>query len=190
VSELLAKVDGRRAVGDRNRESILEAAIQVLGAQPDAGIAEVAAAAGVGRATVYRHFPSREALIEALRASAGEEARRRFDEARVDEDDPVAALERLVSAMLALGDRYRVVFPQERHPGPRRSQVLLRPLGRLIARAQAEGVIDPELPPAWIVASLRGLLRAAVIEVEARRLARDAAAERVVRTLVRGVGSG
>jgi len=185
----LVKVDGRRAVGDRNREAILEAAIGVLGAQPDAGIAEVAAAAGVGRATVYRHFTSREELLEALRLHASEEARARFDAARVDEGDPVAALERLVSAMLALGDRYRVIFPQDRENRPRRSEVLLKPLTRVIARAQAEGAIDPEIPPAWVIAALRALLRGAVEEIEARRLARDAAATRVVRTLVRGVGS-
>jgi TetR/AcrR family transcriptional regulator, mexCD-oprJ operon repressor len=192
VTDLAATehVDGRRAVADRNREAILEAAIGVLGAAPEAGIAEVAAAAGVGRATVYRHFPSREALIEALREHAGEEARRRFADARVEEGDPIEALERLVAAILALGDRYRVVFPQERHPGPRRSQVMLRPLSRIIDRAQAAGEIDPDLSPEWIVASLRALVRAAVLEIEGRRLARDDAAAQVVRTLVRGVRSG
>jgi TetR/AcrR family transcriptional regulator, mexCD-oprJ operon repressor len=183
-------IDGRRAVGDRNHEAILEAAIQVLAAQPEAGVAEIAAAAGVGRATVYRHFASRDELIEALRLHASEEARRRFADARVDEGDPVEALERLVAAMLALGDRYRVIFPQDQQARPRRSEVLLKPLTRLIARAQADGAIDPELPQAWVIASLRALLRSAVGEVEARRLARDAAAARVVRTLVRGVGSG
>jgi AcrR family transcriptional regulator len=182
-------VDGRRAVGDRNRAAILEAAIGVLGAQPDAGIAEVAAAAGVGRATVYRHFAAREALIEALRLYASEEAQIRFEEARVDEGDPVEALERMVVAMLALGDRYRVIFPQDQQ-GRRRSEVLLEPLSRLIARAQAEGAIDPELPPSWVIAALRGLLRTAVGEIEARRLSREAAPELVVRTLVRGVGCG
>jgi AcrR family transcriptional regulator len=186
VTDLL-KVDGRRAVGDRNRDAILEAAVQVLGAQPEAGIAEVAAAAGVGRATVYRHFPSREELIEALREHARAEARERFAAARVDEGDPVAALERMVAAMLALGDRYRVIFPPDQQ-GQRRSEVLLKPLSRLIARAQVEGAIDPELPASWVIAALRGLLRGAVTEIEARRLPRDAAARRIVQTLVRGVG--
>ena len=106
----------------------------------------------------------------------------------MDDGDPIEALERIVAAMLALGDRYRVIFPQERQPSPRRNELLLKPLGRLIARAQAQGAIDPELPPAWIIATLRALMRTAVAEIEARRLARDAAAERVVRTLVRGVG--
>src|SRR4029450_9710874 len=118
------------------------------------------------------------------------------------EGDPVEALERMVEAMLALGDRYRVIFPQDPQPKPGRIEVLLKPLTRLIARAQAEGAIDPDLPPAWVIATLRALMRAAVGEIEARRLARggggragvrlarDAAAARVVRTLVRGVGSG
>jgi AcrR family transcriptional regulator len=181
-------VDGRRAVGDRNRVAILEAAVRVLGAQPDAGVAEVAAAAGVGRATVYRHFPSREELVTALREHAREETRIRFEAARIDEGTPVEALERMVVAMLALGDRYRVIFPPEEH-SPRHS-VLMRPLTRLIARAQAQGTIDPDLPPEWVIAALRSLLRTAVAEIEARRLSRDAAPARVVRTLVRGVGCG
>jgi TetR/AcrR family transcriptional repressor of mexCD-oprJ operon len=180
-------VDGRRAVGDRNREAILEAAVQVRGAQPDAGVAEVAAAAGVGRATVYRHFLSREELLEALREHARAEARQRFEAAGVDEGDPIEALERIVGAMLALGDRYRVIFPPDQQSS-RRSEVLLAPLTRLIARAQADGAIDPAVPPSWVIASLRSLLRGAVGEIEARRLPRDAAAQRIVRTLVRGVG--
>jgi hypothetical protein len=39
-----------------------------------------------------------------------------------------------------------------------------------------------------VIASLRALLRAAVDEVQARRLPRDAAARQVVRTIVGGVG--
>ncbi len=178
-----AQLDGRRAVGDRNRSAILEAAIHTLAAQPDAGVAEVAAAADVGRATVYRHFTSREELIDALRERARDEARERFAAARLDEGPPLEALERIVSAMLELGDRYRVIFPPARE---HRSDVLLRPLSRLIARAQAEGVLDASLPANWIVASLRALLKAAVGEIDARRLARDGAAARVVRTLVSG----
>jgi TetR/AcrR family transcriptional regulator, mexCD-oprJ operon repressor len=188
VTTAAVKPDGRRAVAGRNREAILEAAIQVLGGQPEAGVAEVAAAAGVGRATVYRHFPSREDLIRALREHAREEARRRFAAVGVEDGDPIAGLERMVRAMLALGERYQVVFP----PGHRehgRKEVLLVPLQRLVTRAQAEGAIDPQLPVAWVVAALRGLLRAASEEIEARRLSRDAAAERVVQTLVGGVGS-
>jgi len=56
-----------RADARRNRERILEAARQVFGAHgASAQIDDVAAEAGVGVGTVYRHFPTKEALFSAL----------------------------------------------------------------------------------------------------------------------------
>ncbi|WP_461171094.1 TetR/AcrR family transcriptional regulator [Arthrobacter sp. Z1-15] len=53
-----------RADTQRNRESIMAAASEVFGRSgPQAGFADIANAAGVGRATVYRHFPDRAALL-------------------------------------------------------------------------------------------------------------------------------
>ncbi|MEI9983531.1 MAG: helix-turn-helix domain-containing protein [Aliidongia sp.] len=51
----------------RNRERVLEAAKAVFSAGgPDASLDAVARAAGVGIGTLYRHFPTREALYEAV----------------------------------------------------------------------------------------------------------------------------
>jgi AcrR family transcriptional regulator len=51
----------------RNRERLLAAASQVFDAQGlDAGVEEVARVAGVGMGTLYRRFPTKDALIEAL----------------------------------------------------------------------------------------------------------------------------
>ena len=56
-----------RADARRNRAAILEAAEVVFGAQgPDAPIDEVARRAGVGVGTLYRHFPTKEALLGGL----------------------------------------------------------------------------------------------------------------------------
>ena len=57
----------RRADAERNVLRIQEAAIRLWAEEPNAGVADVAAAAGVGRATLYRHFPTRESLLEAIR---------------------------------------------------------------------------------------------------------------------------
>ena len=57
----------RRVDAARNRERVLEAAVHEHARQGSAlGMQEVARRAGVGIGTVYRHFPSRQALIEAI----------------------------------------------------------------------------------------------------------------------------
>jgi AcrR family transcriptional regulator len=56
-----------RADAVRNRERVLEAAREVFSAGgPDASLEAVARTAGVGIGTLYRHFPTREALFEAV----------------------------------------------------------------------------------------------------------------------------
>jgi len=55
-----------RADARANRDRILDVARSALAADPDASLNSIAKAAGVGAGTLYRHFPSREALILAL----------------------------------------------------------------------------------------------------------------------------
>jgi AcrR family transcriptional regulator len=63
----VAGVTTLRADAERNRSAVLCAAASVFGeAGPEAPLEDVARAAGVGIATLYRRFPTREALIEAV----------------------------------------------------------------------------------------------------------------------------
>jgi AcrR family transcriptional regulator len=60
-------MSARRVDATRNRERVLEAAVLEHARHGSAlGMQEVARRAGVGIGTVYRHFPSRQALIEAI----------------------------------------------------------------------------------------------------------------------------
>jgi len=58
--------DHRRATAERNVAAILDAAGELLSQAGTASIAAVAASAGVSRVTVYAHFPTWEALLEAV----------------------------------------------------------------------------------------------------------------------------
>jgi tRNA (adenine37-N6)-methyltransferase len=58
--------DRRRAISDRNVQAILDAAEELLRSQAPVTIAAVATQAGVSRVTVYAHFATTEALLEAV----------------------------------------------------------------------------------------------------------------------------
>jgi AcrR family transcriptional regulator len=57
---------GRRSDAEQNRERILSAARAALSASSDATMNSIAKLAGVGQGTMYRHFPTREALLLAV----------------------------------------------------------------------------------------------------------------------------
>ena len=85
---------------------IVEVAARLLADNPGAGMADVAAGAGVGRATLYRHFPTREALVEAIREQAVEDAEQALAACRLDEGSATDALRRLCAAWLDVAERY------------------------------------------------------------------------------------
>jgi AcrR family transcriptional regulator len=83
-----------RADAIRNRERVLEAATAVFNAGgPEASLEAVAARAGVGIGTLYRHFPQREDLFEAVYRREVEHLCDLADRLK-DEVDPVEALRR------------------------------------------------------------------------------------------------
>jgi AcrR family transcriptional regulator len=61
-----AKVRGLRADARRNREALLAAGAAAFAEQADTSLEEIARRAGVGIGTLYRHFPDRDALTEAV----------------------------------------------------------------------------------------------------------------------------
>ena len=85
------RADARRSV-----DAILLAARLVLGQDPASGIDEVAASAGVHRATVYRHFPSREDLVSRLYEAYLDDAQAAIQESDPGADDLRAEIEALV----------------------------------------------------------------------------------------------
>ena len=109
------------ALRDRIATGILDAATAVFSIRGDAtSMGDVATAAGVSRATLYRYFPTREELVRALRASALRNARARLDQADLNSVPVPDALARLTRALVTTGAHYTVVLheqgPADRDP--------------------------------------------------------------------------
>ncbi|MGH9030986.1 MAG: TetR/AcrR family transcriptional regulator [Acidimicrobiia bacterium] len=140
----------------RNREAVLTAGRRVLAAGGlDAPVDEVAAAAGVGVATVYRHFPTKAALVDAVIEHGFEELTRSAETAAA-EPDPGAAFLRFVRHAGAVMARDRVLVAAAHSADrPDRSPVVQRlfdAAAKLLERAITAGEIRPDvvaddLPP-------------------------------------------
>jgi AcrR family transcriptional regulator len=86
----------KRADAVRNRERVVAAAAAVFAERGvEASVPEVAARAGVGKATVYRSFPTKEHLVAAVVIERMEDFARRA-RALLDEPDAAAALRELM----------------------------------------------------------------------------------------------
>ncbi|MBV8956145.1 MAG: TetR/AcrR family transcriptional regulator [Solirubrobacterales bacterium] len=84
-------VSPKRADARRNRERVLAAAREAFARGGEStALEEIARRAGVGIGTLYRHFPNRQALLEALYVNEVEEVCRSAE--RLDDADPWQAL--------------------------------------------------------------------------------------------------
>ncbi|WP_433249728.1 TetR/AcrR family transcriptional regulator [Streptosporangium sp. CA-135522] len=165
----------RRADAERNMAAIVEAAQLCFRANPDVTMADIARTTGVGRVTLYAHFPSREVLLKAVVVRAIAEADVALADA-IGSDDPAdQAMARLIRSSWRTLDRFgslsaaatRHLDPdwlRDRHDKPMRRAELL------ITRGQEEGVFRGDLPRHWLVTAVYSLLHAAAVEVDAGRL--------------------
>jgi AcrR family transcriptional regulator len=140
-----------RADARRNRELVLTAARETFAADGlDAQMDDIAARAGVGVGTVYRHFPTKEALIEAIAREGYEETCRIAREA-LEQDDPWDAFSEFMwrGARLHRDDRAQCEINTTRPDVSRRvagdKRELLELVGRLIERGQRAGAIRADL---------------------------------------------
>jgi AcrR family transcriptional regulator len=145
-----------RADAARNRERIVQAAAAVFAERGlEAATAEIAQRAGVGEATLFRRFPTKDDLIDAIIETRMEELAV-LAESAAEDRDPAAALERFMQDLVKQFSRDKGFFEAagERCMNDPNFEGLrtrgFEALGRLLKRAQDAGAVRGDLSPADI----------------------------------------
>ncbi|MFF9776490.1 TetR/AcrR family transcriptional regulator [Streptomyces sp. NPDC013978] len=178
----------KRADALRSIDAIVQAAAECLGRNPEASLTEIARAAGVGRVTLYAHFSSRAAVVDAAMSRAIDRGNEVLDAVDLT-GDPMLALARYIEAGWHLVDQARALLAaaQRELSAGRIRELHAGPAARvetLVARGRAEGTFRTDLPIAWMVNVLHTVMHSATEEIRAGRLTSERAADHITATVL------
>lgn len=155
-----------RSDAQRTHERIFSAATSVLTVDAGAGMDAIAQRAGIGRATLYRHFATREDLVAALRerfiglveAAAA---------ASIAEDEPREAIRIFIEGVIRA---VAVSCPMsDGRPGPggegRTMPAIDAAIQRFMERATTQGSLRPGVDAAWVFIVGKALIEATSREI-------------------------
>jgi TetR/AcrR family transcriptional repressor of mexCD-oprJ operon len=150
----------RPALQQRVAEAILAAAARTIAARGEqASMSDVAAEAGVARATLYRYFSGRAVLLDELARVAARDAGERLASARVDEVSAREGVVRAVRALLDVGDALVAIARERVRLDPDEfDELIADPLRRLVERGQASGELRADVHAAWLTEALIALV--------------------------------
>ena len=173
------KVDARY---QKSRAAIVEASIQLLLSNPDASMSEIALAAGVGRATLYRHFETRDELIKALTLLCLEETDEVLKPVKDNNLKGLEAIVESIKVIVPMAERFRFLMSLTSigEADPTINRAYRRQLNELIGYVEdgkKAGEIAQSIPTDWVVASYDALLNAAWTLVQYNKLETDQATD-------------
>src|SRR5256886_192410 len=165
----------RRGDADGSIPAITNAGLEALASDPDASMAAIARRAGVVRATIYMHFPTRESLLDAVMEEATGRVAEGIRNAEPNRGDPKEALERVIPAtwkqlsefhnILQINMRRLSAQELRRRHLPMTTQFI-----PLLERGQADGVFRSDVSATWLIAVVRAIVHAASTEFQVGRL--------------------
>jgi AcrR family transcriptional regulator len=182
----------RRADAERSIAAILDAALEALASDPDSSMSEIARRAGVVRATIYVHFPTRETLLDAVMERSVADVAEATRGAEPRRGEPVEALERVLRATWRELARFHALLAiniarLSAEELRRRHLPVLAQLQPLIERGQKQGVFRSDVPVAWHLAIIRAIVHTASAESQNGRIPESEAEAAMLSTVISAV---
>jgi len=184
----------RRADAERSITAIINGALDALASDPDVSMAEIARRAGVVRATIYMHFPTRESLLDAVMEHATDLVAQAIREAEPDRGEPKEALERVLLATWQQLSQFHNVLQINMNRLSakelrRRHLPMTSQLVPLAERGQAEGVFRRDVSATWLIAVVRAIVHTASTELQGGRLSQDEVERTMLTTALAAVST-
>jgi AcrR family transcriptional regulator len=160
---------------------------EVLLANPGASLGEVAAAAGIGRTTLHKHYATRDALVKAV----GHRAIDLWEQALDRVTD--FGLRELTDVLIPIGPQLTFLWrsPELDHVDDviQRWTACEQRVLAVLQKSRAAGVIRDDVPDWWLLQAYYSIVYVAAESIRSGRLAPRDATDLVLDTLLNGVAS-
>jgi TetR/AcrR family transcriptional regulator, mexCD-oprJ operon repressor len=178
------------ALRNRTAAAIIDSAATIMAEQGGAAsMNEIASAAGVSRATLYRYFPNREALLHAMAATSINELAARIADADLQRIPVEQAIARLARGFIAVGTKYTALASrgyQRTDDHPNADALLTEPVRALFRRGISDGSLRADLAAELLTDLFGGLIKAALEMTTGGRVGTEEASAAVIAVFLDG----
>lgn len=178
---------------EKTKKRIIETAIKAMAQNPKATMDEIAELAGVGRATVYRHYRTREVLIRELLLEAQSEFNNIVMPILNSSNPPMEKLSEAVKCLIPLGGTFRFLMDESVYAGISGVNDIYNEFKEcwrtLIKELKSVGELSQQLSETWIAYCLDSLIYTAWEAIYYGDIARNDATDLVLNTFLNGVAN-
>ena len=176
----------------RSRRALMDAGIELFLQNPSASLKEIAAHAGVGRATLYRQFESREQLVQALAVECFELKEQKLAPIKDQNLSAKETLEHTFKLLMPMSNRFHFLLSlwNIAEQDPEVMALYNRQLFDLVAlveKGKKEGSIDASLDSNWLVCLIDSLMFSGWWMMVNMHMTPEAAADHAIKSLFSGV---